>query len=148
MRYSFVNRVYKKDIHRFGERAFSSIEKNYSCGYKIAYLIAKFTKNDSYYRYRFYKAFRKYEISKNLIAKLFHYRTYSRFCHILNVYLICEHIGIGFYFEHGNIVINKEAYLGDNIYLVGNNCIGGKAGAPFLGNDVKIGWGGVCYWGC
>lgn len=68
-----MNQVYKKDIRRFGERAFSSIEKNYSCGYKIAYLIAKFTKNDSYYRYRFYKAFRKYEASKNLIVKFCRY---------------------------------------------------------------------------
>ena len=43
---------------------------------------------------------------------------------------------------HGNIVINGEAILGDNINLHGNNCIGsnGKC-APILGDNIDVGYG-------
>ena len=136
------------DLRRFGEKAFASIEKNYSCGYRIAYLIARIMKNDSYYRFRFYKAFRKYEAAKNLLSKIIQYRKYSKYGHIIKAQIICKHIGVGFYFEHGNIVINKEAYLGDDVLLISNNCIsGGNNGAPSIGNNVKIGWR-ERYWRC
>ena len=74
-----MNKAIKIDIRRFGEKAFASIEKNYSCGYKTAYLIARIMKNDSYYRFRFYKAFRKYETARNLFSKVIQYRKYSKY---------------------------------------------------------------------
>ena len=47
-----------------------------------------------------------------------------------------------FYFEHGDIIINKLTSIGDNVRFIGNNCVGGgRLGAPTLLNNIDIGWG-------
>ena len=49
--------------------------------------------------------------------------------------------------HHGNIVIHKDARLGDYCVLHGMNCIGNKgtykSGAPTIGNNVSFGVGAV-----
>ena len=47
---------------------------------------------------------------------------------------------------HGNIIINSEAKLGNNVQLHGNNCIGNKiegGKSPKIGDNVEIGFGSV-----
>ena len=47
---------------------------------------------------------------------------------------------------HGNIIINSNAILGDNVSMHGNNCIGNNLksdNAPKIGNNVDIGFGSV-----
>ena len=47
---------------------------------------------------------------------------------------------------HSNIIINKNAELGDNVTLHGANCIGNNGknkNAPKIGNNVDIGVGAV-----
>ena len=46
----------------------------------------------------------------------------------------------------GNIVINNNAILGDNVKLHGNNCIGNNGKdykCPKIGNNVDIGFGSI-----
>ena len=132
----------KKEILNFKNRALVNIQKNYNCTTRKAYIIAKITKNDSYYRINCYKYLRLYMGAKNKFKALHYYRKYSHFSHIINCQLICQKIGENFYFEHGNIIINQNAVIGDNVRLIGNNCIGGgKKGAPILGNNITLGWG-------
>lgn len=118
------------EIKKFKKRAFANISNNYHCNLFLASIIAKFTHNDSYYRYKCYKYLRKYMSGGNIIRRLFNYRNYSKYAHKINVQLICKYIGSNFYFEHGDIVINKSSVIGDNVRLVGNNCIGGGEMVP------------------
>lgn len=122
----------KDEILNFKKKAFENIRKTYHCNLSIATLIAKFTHNDSYYRYKCYRYLRKYMRGGNIINKLFNYRKYSKYAHKINVQLVCKYIGSNFYFEHGDIVINKASSIGDNVRLVGNNCIGGGRMVPLL----------------
>lgn len=69
---------------------------------------------------------------------------YSKYAHKINVQIICNQIGSGFYFEHGNIVLNSSCIIGDNVTIIGNCCIGGKSdGAPVIGNNCYIGYGAI-----
>ena len=45
---------------------------------------------------------------------------------------------------HGNIILNGNCIIGNNVNLLGNNCIGAKKGkAPVIGNNVNVGFGSV-----
>ena len=53
--------------------------------------------------------------------------------------------GENFKISHGGVVITKNAIIGNNVKLHGNNCIGLKNSdcdlAPIIGNNVDIGYG-------
>ena len=130
-----------KEIKKFGEKAFFNIAQKYKCSIFIAKIIAWITHNDAYYRYKVHKYLRKYISTKKIFLKFFYYRKYSFYSHKINVQLICQKIGKNFYFEHGDIVINGNCIIGDNVRLIGNNCIGGNEhGAPIIENNVDVGW--------
>ena len=48
-------------------------------------------------------------------------------------------------FFHSNVVINKNAKIGDNVIFHGNNCIGNNGKNPLkcptIGNNVDVGYG-------
>lgn len=122
----------KKEILNFKQRAYKNICTSYHCKLFVANFIAKITHNDAYYRYNCYKNLRKYMSCNNLIKKLILYRKYSYFAHKINVQLVCDSIGENFYFEHGDIVINKNSIIGNNVRLIGNNCVGGGETGPLF----------------
>lgn len=117
----------KKDINNFKEKAFGPIKKQYHCSWFVARLIARITKNDSWYRYKTFKYLEYYMKKRtNIFCKLYYYRKYRKYAQIINVQLCCKSIGKNFYFCHGDIVINSNAIIGDDVCLIGNNCIGGE----------------------
>lgn len=58
---------------------------------------------------------------------------------------------VTFGYQGLGIVVHRHAVIGDNVIISPNVVIGGgsgKAGAPFIGDDVLIGAGGVSEFPC
>lgn len=90
------------ELETFKKKAFNKICLQYKCNIFFGKLIARITRNDSYYRYKTFKYMLKYTSCNFIITKLLWYRKYSKYAHKINVQIICNQIGTGFYFEHGN----------------------------------------------
>lgn len=134
----------KMELETFKKKAFNKICLQYKCNIFFGKLIARITRNDFYYRYKTFKYMLKYTSCNFIITKLLWYRKYSKYACKINVQIICNQIGSGFYFEHGNIVLNSSCIIGDNVTIIGNCCIGGKSdGAPVIGNNCYIGYGAI-----
>ena len=104
------------------------------------------TKHPDYIFYKAVKIHKKYRYMKDnnkKIGIIYYGMRANRMASKYNLELYGrygENLTIG----HGNIVINSKAILGDNVLLLGCNCIGEKLGkAPRIGNNVKIGFGSV-----
>lgn len=110
----------KMELETFKKKAFNKICLQYKCNIFFGKLIARITRNDSYYRYKTFKYMLKYTSCNFIITKLLWYRKYSKYAHKINVQIICNQIGTGFYFEHGNIVLNSSCIIGDNVTIIGN----------------------------
>lgn len=91
-------------------------------------------------KYRYYKS------SNKVIDKLFailYGRKFYKFVSKYNVEIYGE-IGKEIKIFHPNIVINKNAKIGDNVSMHGNICIGNNGIEDFaatIGNNADIGFG-------
>ena len=137
----------KKIIHKEKELVFSD-KSRYSKHMFLCAMICFIFKNFRYYQYRLMKSYRYFNYySKGkgyYIKKFFWGRAYGKNSLKLHCQINCDNIGPGFYFEHPNIVINKNAIIGENFYCVGNNCIGSnQSGAPIIGDNVYLGYGAM-----
>lgn len=113
--------------------------------YKI-YLYKKMTLHPDYL---FYKAviyntkYRNAKEKNNIFKKIFYSFFANRYASKFNLELYGK-FGKNLRIYHGNIVINGNAQLGNNVKLHGNNCIGENYGkSPSIGNNVDIGFGAV-----
>ena len=133
--------IYKESILFFYNKCFKS---------KKEYLICKIARNHTYYRYLLYKNYcllNLYKNKKGFLNKIIYYFKlfkYSKYSSKLNVMINTNVFIKNFWFEHFNVVINKEAIIGENLVCIGNNCIGGgKNGAPIIGDNVFVGYGAI-----
>ena len=99
----------------------------------------------------FYKAIKyhkKYQVAKdkkNIIGMFIYGLKANKYSSKYNLELYGKY-GKNLKIWHGNIVINSNAILGDNVSLHGNNCIGNNGKtleAPKIGNNVDIGYGSI-----
>ena len=127
-------------------------EKIYPNGLTIPKRVKNIISNDmSYIRWKYIKAMRisnSLKYNKNIInnvRKLFFDRKRNRLGLKLGYEIYSNRIGSGICIYHnGPIVIHKNAVIGDNCELHGDNCIGndGKTDkCPIIGDNVKIGVG-------
>lgn len=107
-------------------------------------LYKKVTKHPDYVFYNAVKIHRKYRAAKesHKILKIFLYGLKAnRISSKYNLELYGK-FGKNLRIWHGNIIINSDAIIGDNVQLHGNNCIGENNGkSPEIGNNVDIGFG-------
>lgn len=98
----------------------------------------------SWLRWRFVKAMRLSEEGKG-IAKYWYLRRKNILGNKLGFEIWGTNIGEGLQlFHNGPIVINKDAVIGKNCSLHGDNCIGNDGmtlDCPRIGDDVNIGVG-------
>ena len=101
-------------------------------------------KNHSYYRYMVYKYYVLYKKTKFKFLKYLYYYKYSKASLKINVQINCDYFLKNFTFNHANICIHKKSIIGENLFCVGNNCIGGSnKGYPRIGNNVTMGYGSI-----
>lgn len=108
------------------------------------YIYKKITKHPDYI---FYKAvlvnqrYRKYKDNNNTFLKFLYSFKANHYASKYNLELYGKY-GKNLRIWHGNIIINGQAKIGDNVNFHGNNCIGEtKNGTPVIGNNVEIGYG-------
>lgn len=100
--------------------------------------------------YIFYKTikynrkYRKYKDNKNILGILIYGILSNRLASKYNLELYGK-FGDNLKIWHGNIIINNNAIIGNNVQFHGNNCVGQKESgkAPIIGNNVDIGFGTV-----
>lgn len=118
--------------------------------YKRIYDILVKSKNVQLYKtVKYARKYRYYLENRNGLYNKIKFCFYSRLNNIMstknNVELYGE-FGENLRIYHNNIIVNKEAKLGNNVKMHGLNCIGnnGKdSKAPMIGNNVDIGVGAV-----
>lgn len=91
---------------------------------------------------KWHKRYRKAKDNKSFLLPLYS-RIANKYSTKYNLELYGKY-GKKLKIWHGNIVINGEAILGDNINLHGSNCIGSNGngkGAPILGDNIDVGYG-------
>lgn len=72
-----------------------------------------------------------YSMKANRISSKYNLELYGKYGENLRIW-------------HGNIILNGNCIIGNNVNLLGNNCIGTKKGkAPVIGNNVNVGFGSV-----
>ncbi len=127
-------------------------KKNYYSTKKLKRIYDILVKNKNVQIYKSIKYARKYryylENRKGLYNKI-KFCIYARLNNIMNIKNNIElygKFGKNLKIYHSNIIINKNAELGDNVTLHGANCIGNNGknkNAPKIGNNVDIGVGAV-----
>lgn len=93
---------------------------------------------------KIFKKYKRYK-EKGQLFKMFYYGTKAnKLASLYNLELYGD-IGENVKIWHGNIIINNNAIIGDNVQFHGNNCVGEKSngGAPKIGKNVDIGFGAV-----
>lgn len=136
----------KTKINQEANQVFTSFQTKDSLFIKK--LICRLFRNSRYYRYQLIKSFRYFNyyqsLSGHILKKLYWGRKYGKYSLLTNCQIDCDNIGEGLYIEHTPIVINKASIIGNNLRLIGNNCIGGGGrGAPTIGNNVTLGYGAI-----
>ena len=108
------------------------------------YLYKKITKHPDYIFYKavtVHEKYKKYKEENKLIMLALYSFKVNRISSLYNLELYGK-FGKNLKIWHGNIVINGNAVLKDNVILHGNNCIGEKdKKSPVIGNNVDIGYG-------
>ncbi len=109
-----------------------------------------FVSHNDYYMYKMIIYSRLYSFykanSNNFIKKFYYGKKFFKYSRLVNCEIFCENIGENLKIFHGNVIINKNAIIGNNVKFHGNNCIGNNGlneFAPIIGNDVDIGIGSV-----
>ncbi len=103
-------------------------------------------RHNDYYIYKtiVYSRYYQYYKEKNKKLKALYFgRKYFKNAQKCNLELYAK-LGEKIKIYHPNIVINKNACIGNNVKLHGNNCIGNNGyndKAPTIGNNVDIGFG-------
>ena len=122
----------------------NKLKKLYLGDKKLKAIYKIITKHPDYILYKAVSVNLKYKRAKeknNKFKILYYGLTVNRMASKYNLELYGKY-GDGLKIWHGNIIINNNANLGDNVQLHGNNCIGQKNGkAPTIGNNVDIGYG-------
>lgn len=127
-------------------------KKNYYATNKYKRIYDSFVKSKNVQLYKSIKYARKYryylENRKGLYNKI-KFCVYARLNNIIstknNIELYGK-FGENLKLFHSNIIVNKEAILGNNVKLHGFNCIGNNGKnkkAPKIGNNVDIGVGAI-----
>ena len=116
---------------------------------KLYYIVTNHNNYTFYKAIKYSRLYRFYlENRKSLIDKL----KFIYFSRKNNIYGRKNNIELYGKFDnnlilyHSGIVINKNACLGNNIKLHGQNCIGSKGNekkAPIIGDNVDIGFGAI-----
>lgn len=127
-------------------------KKNYYSTNKYKRIYDSFVRSKNIQLYKSIKYARKYryylENRKGLYNKI-KFCIYSRLNNIMSIKNNIElygKFGKNLKIYHSNIIVNKEAKLGDNVKLHGFNCIGNNGKnkkAPQIGNNVDIGVGAI-----
>lgn len=96
-----------------------------------------------FYRYKLVYHFRTFNFycnkSEHSIRKFYCGRQYGKYSLKLRCQINYSNIGEGFFLEHPNIVINKNAVIGYGLYCVCKNCICyTDKSAPILGHNVFL----------
>lgn len=125
---------------------------------KKLYLISKkhhlklfLTAGQDLYIWRFFKALRYLEYhqnNNNKIRSLIWERRKNRLGLKMGIFIQPNSVGCGTrIWHHGDIIVHKEAVIGNNCQFHGMNCIGNKgsagSGTPILGSNINIGIGAV-----
>jgi len=117
------------------------------------YWMARLSKADSYYTYKFLLHLRTYEmlIKKKTtipekLVRFWHLRQYQKYAGMLGYVIGDGVLGEDVIFYHrGSIIINPAARIGGGCKFHGDACIGvartGENGCPVLGKRVDIGIG-------
>ena len=127
-----MEEIYKESLKNFKNRAFTS---------KKQFLFCFISRNHTYMRWLLYKNYVKMNEFKGLLKYIYVYK-YQKISSKINVMINTYSFISNLWFEHYNIVINKKSVIGNNVVLIGNNCIGGNdVGAPIIGDNVFIGYG-------
>lgn len=110
-----------------------------------ACLIMKWQKYSRLADFYAHACIRQHSIFNLLRAKYYAYfkQKYANKC---GFEINTSNIGRGFLIFHaGSTVINRDAVIGDNVHLHGNNCIGNggetNLSCPVIGDNVKVGVG-------
>lgn len=115
---------------------------------KLKRLFYILTNHNAYVIYKSFKYFRKYNYYKeknNYIMMVIYGRLKNKIIQKYNIELPTK-IGTGIDIPHRNVVINRDAVIGNDVKLHGFNVIGndGKSPkAPVIGNNVDIGVGSI-----
>ena len=122
-------------------------------GTTVNYWIARLSKSDSYYIYKFLLHLRTYEYlikqKTTIVMKLMRFwnlRQYQKYAGFLGYVIGDGVLGEDVVFYHrGSIIINPAARIGAGCKFHGDACIGvartGETGCPVLGKRVDIGIG-------
>ncbi|MBR4634823.1 MAG: serine acetyltransferase [Clostridia bacterium] len=140
----------KKDLKEYIE----SDNAPYRPKGKKGRFIAAFSQQPTYAVGKYLKALRRLEYRLNTsngsrlsrIMALICERKKNRLGNKLGIEICPNCIGKGVIIDHGLVLVNYEARIGENCRLHGSNCIGnsGKAlAAPRIGNNVDIGYGAM-----
>lgn len=112
---------------------------------KLQLIYKKITRHPDYIFYKaiaIHKKYYKYKKQNNLLKYIYSFKA-NRISSKYNLELYGK-IGDNLRIWHGNVIINGDTTIGNNVQLHGNNCIGKKNnGCPIIGNNVDIGWGAV-----
>src|SRR5574344_1058422 len=102
------------------------------------------TKHPDFIFYKAVKMNTKYRYAKDnnkIFMKFIYSFVTNRIASKYNIELYGKY-GDNLRIWHGNIVINGNAKMGNNVQLHGNNCVGNTSkGVPIVGNNVDIGFG-------
>lgn len=89
--------------------------------------------------YRFYKQ------NNNIFMSFLYGRKFYKFSSKYNLEIYGD-LGNNVRIYHGNVVINTNSKIGNDVSFHGNNCIGNNGysdEAPIIGDNVDIGYGAV-----
>lgn len=134
------------------EKILEQDKKNYYSTDKYKMIYDCIVKNKNVELYKTIKYARKYRYyleNRNGLWNKIKFCIYARLNNIVgsknNVELYGE-FGENLKIYHGNIMVNKEAKIGNNVKMHGFNCIGNNGKdkkAPKIGNNVDIGVGAI-----
>lgn len=143
----------KKDLHDF-----LKYEKKLYLEKNIVKRFRQYiSKNYNIYLWKYIKELRKTEYYFNCthglvkcIMYTYHRRKKANLGLKLGIQMYINNFDKGLKIAHPfSIIINKNAKIGQNCTLRGNNCIGNDGfnneNVPILGNNVNIGWGSIIY---
>lgn len=104
--------------------------------------------SENYFLWKYLKWLRLEEYhynSNHFFRFIYCLRIKNRYGRKINVCIPRNTLGEGAMIWHSGILINKEAKIGKNCQLHGDNCVGNKGreskNAPFIGDNVDIGVG-------